>query len=303
MKRGKQIGIWLLVLAVLCSSGCGMDKLKAGECVCNIALDYIPQEFMMLEENVGSLMELNVTLKNVENQKNYKVSLNRENSYRAAVYVPEGEYKVVNCGAYPDRLVDLQLGISEKRIKLTAGKERTLSVSIKNEEEFTDWVWNMQMKRKIGQLDKFSRKVQCNGKIFKLQDIAKNIDFSTDRKVKSGKTATLYNRENQITLTVKNTEDQTMVWSDCEIEKVKFERNNVIFGQGARIGMSVYDIANEEKGIYGVPDALSGSLLFGQGHGSTNIIYKSEDSTDQMTLTSSSDGEYIACITYELETR
>ena len=92
-----------------------------------------------------------------------------------------------------------------------------------------------------------------------------------------------------------------MDWQECELIKVTFKKNNVIWGQGAFVGMDVTKAVHAEKGLYGEPYAMSGTVLAGLGYDRTYVSYLDTMSGDKLTLEIVPDGDYVSGICYELK--
>ncbi|MGN0482948.1 MAG: hypothetical protein ACI4HI_05280 [Lachnospiraceae bacterium] len=301
MKRNRQV-VLLLAFFSLLFVGCQRRELNEGNCVFSVGIEDLPQEMLMIEENARTRMEILVHLRSEVGGKKYSLILNADNDYKETAYLQGGKYKITDCSVQPKGLVEMQVGVSDKEFTLAPGRPRGTDVEIKNIDEFNDWVWNMQMQRKVGQMDCFSRKVQLDGEIIKLRNIRKIVGFSRDSAVKAKKKATLTNSDEQIEIVVRNDTSKKQPWTACQLESVTFKKNNVIFGGGGRVGMAPYDIVNCEKGLYHTPDSMRGSVLLGEDFEGTSAVYEDSESGDRLIFKISADGTYISQITYEFET-
>ncbi|MFG6356826.1 MAG: hypothetical protein K1W26_08405 [Acetatifactor sp.] len=299
MKTGRILRRAMSLLCVLALSltGCAKTgKLDEGDCACVVRLESIPQEFKMLGDNEKSLLGIEVVLENITTERRYTFALNEENGFAQDASLNPGTYKVYYCSASP-YFLHMKMKAREDQLNVSKGGSNELTVYIENMEEFTDTVWNAQPTREIMQQDKFSRKVQWNGQIIDMQDITEYIDFTLDRQVRGYEQVSLSG--SGIMITVQNQTSESVDWTECELIKVQAGASDVIFPQGARVGMSVKEIVHAQDGIYGTPDSMTGFLLIGTGMDKTGMVYYDESSGDKITLECTTDAEYICDIIYE----
>lgn len=300
MRKKTGVAVLLVCILGLFLAGCTKTgKLDEGECACVVRLEDIPQEIKMLGDNVQDMLEISVILENITTERQYRFELNTENDFRQNASLNPGVYKVYRCSASP-YFLNIEIAAGQEDLEVGKEKENEITVCIKNLEEFTDLVWEMQPVREIMQLDKFSRQIQWGGRIIDLEQIMDYIEFSSDQETVRGyEQITLYNADARVWVTLQNQTSQEVSWEECKLIKVWFERPNVILGQGVKVGMSVREIAHAKEGIYGTPDSLTGSVLFAAGVDKVGMIYYDESSGDRLTLESNSEGEYISRIMYE----
>ncbi len=299
MKIGKKQRFAALVVCVLVLSltGCGKTgKLDEGDCACVVSLESIPQEFKMLGDNDKSLLEIGVALENISTERKYYFILDEENDFKQEATLYPGVYKVYYYRSSPSFL-HMQIAARQEQLDVARDKVNEMTLYIKNQEEFSDLVWNFQPVREIMQLDMFSRKAQWQGQIIDLERITDYIDFEYDQPVKGYDQVTIFN--SGVEITVQNQTSEAASWKECKLIKVRVAGTSLIFAQGARVGMSVQEIAHADEGIYGTPDSMGGAFLIGMGMDGTSMVYYDESSGDRLTLECTASGDYISNITYE----
>ena len=298
-KRYRVNGAAIFILALFLI-GCGKaGRLDEGNCPCVVRLQDIPREFKMLEENLQEQLEISVTLENITTERQYRFELNTENGFQQNASLNPGIYKVNYCSGSP-YFLNMDIAAVQADLEVGLDRENEITVYIQNETAFSDLVWDMQPIREVMQSDKFSRQIQWGGQMIDLENILDYIEFSSDQTVRGYDQITLFNQEACVRVTLQNQTAQEASWKECELIKVQFERPNVIFGQGAKVGMPVREIVHAREGIYGTPDSLTGSILFAAGVDAVGIVYYDEASGDRLTLESGHDGKEIYRITYEL---
>lgn len=299
MKIGKRQRFAVIVVCVLVLSltGCGKTgKLDEGDCACVVSLESIPQEFKMLGDNEKDLLEIGVALENITTERKYYFILDEENGFKQEATLYPGVYKVYYYISSPSFL-HMQIAARQEQLDVARDKVNEMTLYIKNQEEFSDLVWNFQPVREIMQLDKFSRKAQWQGQIIDLERITDYIDFEYDQPVKGYDQVTIFN--SGVEITVQNQTSEAASWKECKLIKVQVAGTSLIFAQGARVGMSVQEIAHADEGIYGTPDSMGGAFLIGMGMDGTSMMYYDESSGDRLTLECTASGDYISNITYE----
>ncbi len=300
MKKRYRVNSAAIFLLVLFLTGCGKaGRLDEGNCPCVVRLQDIPREFKMLEENLQEQLEISVTLENITTERQYRFELNTENGFQQNASLNPGIYKVYYCSGSP-YFLNMDIAAVQEDLEVGLDRENEITVYIQNETAFSDLVWDMQPIREVMQSDKFSRQIQWGGQMIDLENILNYIEFSSDQTVRGYDQITLFNQEACVRVTLQNQTAQEASWKDCELIKVQFERPNVIFGQGAKVGMPVREIVHAREGIYGTPDSLTGSILFAAGVDGVGIVYYDDASGDRLTLESGHDGKDIYRITYEL---
>lgn len=299
MRVKRNLGRAATLVCVLALSLVGCAKkgnLDEGECAVVVSLENIPQEFKMLGDNEKDLLGIEVTLQNITTERQYKFLLDEENGFKQEASLNPGVYKVYYCSSSPYFLL---MDIASRQDQLDVSKDgvNELTVYIENYEDFSDSVWNSQPVREIMQQDKFSRMAQWQGQVIDLQDITDYIEFEYDREVRGYEQVTLHN--SGVWITVQNQTPQAAPWTDCELIKVQTSGTGIILPQGARVGMSLKDIAHAQEGIYGTPDSMTGSLLIGTGMDRAGMVYYDQSSGDKITLECTPDADYICNIIYE----
>lgn len=298
MKKG------LLLLAVsalvLGLTGCGSNALE-GDCECTVALQNVPKEMEMLDDNLLEIFSIEVELENIYSEKSIEVELTAENDFKEELKLQPGTYLVKYCYASSGNLVPMEVEAKQEKIELTRDNPLTIDVAITNSAEFADWAWNTEPTREILEEDAFSRRVQFEGQLIDVTEIAKYVEFTHEEQVRAYEKVIIGNGEKGITITVQNQNETAANWQDCKLVEVTFRKNNVIWGQGAFVGMEVKEAVHAKEGLYGEPYNMSGTVLAGMGYDSTSVSYLNENSGDKLTLEIVPDGDYISRITYAFE--
>ena len=294
-------GLWLsaVFLLMLGLTGCGDNALE-GNCKCVVALDNVPKEMDMLDENILEQVYVKVNLENIYSEKDITIELNAENDFQAELKLQPGTYTVNYCYAGPGIIVPIEAECKQEKVELTRENAQTIEITITNESEFADWVWNLNPAREVLETGAFSHKIQFEGKVIDLEQIANYVEFTYDKQVAAYKKASI-SGDKGVSITVLNENDEAADWKDCKLVEVSFDKSNVVWGQGAFIGMDVAEAVNAQEGLYGEPSAMSGTVLYGLGYAETFVSWLDEKSGDRLTLEISPDGDYISGITYDLE--
>lgn len=297
MKKG--LLLWAVLILFIGLTGCGAKALE-GDCKCVVALENVPKELDMLDENLLEQFYVKVHMENIYSEKTMTVELNAENDFEAELKLQPGTYKIDYCYAGPTFLVPIEVESKVEKVELTKENTESVQVAITNESDFVDWAWSMNPSREILEAGAFSHKVQFEGQLIDLTEITNYVEFNYDKQVSSYKKATI-SGEKGVAITVLNENDAAANWQDCKLIEVSFGKNNVIWGQGAFIGMDVAKAANAKTGLYGKPASMSGTVLVGLGYADTCVSWLDEKSGDKLTLTIEPGGDYISGITYALE--
>lgn len=294
--------ILLLAAAALALglTGCGKDAL-AGECKCRVSLQNVPKELEMLEDNLLEQFQIVVSLENIYSEKSVKAELSAENDFCEELKLQPGTYVLEYCYAGPDSLVPLEVEANIEKLELTKDNPVQIGVTITNREEFADWAWENAVSREVLATGAFSHKVQFEGQLIDVTKITDYVEFVSDKQVRGYEKATLSNTEKGVTIVVLNENEAAADWQDCKLVKVTFGKNNIIWGQGAFVGMEVKEAVHVKEGLYGEPYDMSGTVLAGLDYAATYVSYLDEKSGDKLTLKLRPDGEYISEISYELE--
>lgn len=296
-------GIWLSVIVcmlMLGLSGCGRNALE-GNCECIVALTEIPKELEMLDENILDEFYIKVELENIYSEKSMDVKLTADNDFQVKLKLQPGTYLVRYLYAAPSYLVPVEVASRQEKVELTKDSKTTVDIFITNQEDFSDWLWNMDPSREVLQEDAFSHRVQFEGKMIDIEDITDYVEFSYDSSLRAYEKATISNSEKGVTITVLNDSNIDAVWQDCKLIEVSFSKNNIIWGQGAFVGMDVTKAVNAKTGLYGEPSSMAGTILAGLGYSSTKVSWLDETSGDKLTLMIAPDGDSISGITYAFE--
>lgn len=298
MKRGSLV--FALVILILGLTGCGKNELE-GDCKCTIALLDVPKELEMLDENLLEEFNISVRLENIYTEKTIDVRLTAANDFCQELKLQPGTYLIKYTYAGPVSLIPVEVEVKQEKIELTRGTPLAVDVVITNRKEFADWAWDMEASREILEESAFSGEIQFEGQMIDVTRIADYVEFEQKSKIPAYEKETLTNSEKGVSIVVQNTGDEAVNWRECELIKVSFKKNNVIWGQGAFVGMDVTKAVHAQKGLYGAPYAMSGTVLAGLGYTFTYVSYLDPMSGDKLTLEIVPDGDYISGISYELK--
>ncbi len=290
----------ILVTMVLCMlglSGCSDNALK-GDGKCVVSVEDMPKELSMLDENILEQFSIRVTLENIYTEEQVDVRLNAENEFCEELDLIPGTYRIVSCYNSSTRLVPMELEVAQEKVELTKEETGAVDIRICNREAFSDWAWNSEASREILQADAFSHKIQMDGQIMELEQVMEYVTFEYDEKVAGFEKVTLSNREKGVTMVLQNTQEEAASWKDCKLVEIHFTQNNVIWGQGAHVGMDVTQAVHATDGLYGKPDDMSGTILAGAGYDHTYVSWLNEDNGDKLSLELEPDGDYISEIIY-----
>ncbi len=297
----KKRQLFLAVSALMFGlTGCGKHALE-GDCECVVSLLEVPKELEMLDENVLEQFVINVELENIYSEKSIDVELTAENDFCEELKLQPGTYLVKYCYAGPGNLVPLKVEAKQEKLELKRDTPLSVDVMITNGAEFADWAWSSEPTREILEENAFSHKVQFEGQLIDVTQITDYVEFTYDNKVGGYDKAAISNGEKGVTIVVQNQSEAPAEWQDCKLVEVSFRKNNVVWGQGAFVGMEVKAAVHAREGLYGAPDDMSGTVLAGLSYDSTYVSYLEENSGDKLTLEIVPGGEYIAGIRYALE--
>ncbi len=290
----------ILVVMVLCMLGLGgcSDNALKGDSECVVSVEDMPKELSMLDENILEQFYIKLTMENIYTEEEIDVRLNAENDFRVELNLIPGTYRIVSCYNYSSRLVPMELEAVQEKVELTKDGKGTVDIRITNREAFSDWAWNCEASREILQADAFSRKIQLDGQVMELEQVKDYVTFEYDEKVAGFEKVTLSNGEKGITVVLQNTQEEAAGWQDCKLVEIHFTKNNVIWGQGAHVGMDVTQAIHATDGLYGKPDDMSGTILAGVGYDHTYVSWLNEDNGDKLSLELEPDGDYISEIIY-----
>lgn len=303
MKQKKTFLVLLLFLLTMLSlTACGKEgKLDEGDSKCNVYFTDIPKEFTMLEQNLLDEFEIRITLENTINETTYAIILNQENDYSTQISLHPGTYKVCYVSNNMSQYNGIHLAAGAETIELSPDTVGELAVVIDNPEEFQKiWMATQPMPEML-LADKFSRQLQINRKVIDMADILNEIELTPENNgsVNPYRKLNLTNNEYGITVTVLNNTEKTLLWKECDVISIRATKNMVVFPEGITLGMASDKILNKTSGLYGEPDACTGSLLFGWQFDDTSFFYNDSVSGDKITVKLSPDVDYIQEITYE----
>lgn len=303
--------IWRLwglfaLFAVFSLTGCGKNgKLDEGSCDCTISLVDLPKEFSMLEDNIRNNFEVNVILKNITSEKLYHVTLLEKEDFNKELHLHPGIYQVYGVGSNQSSNTGITLAADAESVELKEDSPVSIQIRISNPEEFSSHWMSIQPMPEMLLAEKYGGLVQINRQIFDLRAednsaLFDALDLNYDKEVRAYEKIEVSNSEKGITLTLQNQTDDTTDWKNCRVIGIYVTKNNAVFPQGVTLGMAPSAVCHEETGLYGAPDKLTGSLLFGWHLDDTYAVYNDPYSGDKLTLDLGTDGDEIRSIRYEL---
>ena len=302
-KIGVVLSVFLLGIFLV---GCGKrGEIREGDCLLNVSLnqEQLPQSFELLGENIKEEYEIKVCLENINSERLYYIYLNPKNGYKQNAKLIPGVYKVNYETHNFANIHGMKIGIQEESVQLTRDKKTELVVNITNTNEAEAWMQSAQPTPAILKEDRFSRRVQLNGEIIDLQNILKVLPFSPSKKnhefVKPYETLEVFNSDYGIRVTMQNQSGEELPWGNCHMNAVTFNRNVVALGGGITIGSGIKEVCHAQKGVYGKPSSLKGSVFLGLNFDATSAEYLDSDSGDKITLEFLPSGICIDEIQYE----
>ena len=297
--------VLVTVLALGTLTGCSKEgKLDEGECKCVVSFVDIPKELSMLEENLQENFAVSVTLKNISNEKLYRIVLNEDNDFKKEVSLNPGVYQVYGVNASNSNNIGLTLVADKESVTLAADMPVAIRVEVEDTEAFTQHWMSVQPMPEMILAEKFDGIIQLNRKVFNLHTdssaIISELNLSHEGQVAAYDKIEVSDADMGITLTLQNQTDTPVDWRSCTVAGIYVYKNNVVFPQGVTLGMAPQAVCNAEEGHYGKPDSFTGSLLYGMGFDDTSAIYHDPESGDKLTINLGSGDSSIRSIRYEL---
>ena len=301
MKR-KVFKTFCILCMALMMTGCRNYKgnLKEGNIACKIALENIPQELVMLDEKFAGDIEIMVSLDNPVTRMYYEFFLNAENGYMQEALLNPGTYMVSYFYTTP---LHYTIDVEANQPSLLVGpdKENYVGVHIDNVDELAMQLKVMDASTEILTQDKFSRKVQWNGNVIDIESLKDRIQFDYLEPVGAFQEVLVESEREKVALRVMNETMKPANWQDCVIKGVVFSGCNVVLPSGITIGMPYSDVAHVQKGIYGTPDMMKGSILLGFGIDAMYAHYNDTVSGDRIVVKSDDSGAFVETIQYDFE--
>lgn len=297
------LGSLVLTLAL---TGCGKDgKLDEGDCKCTISFVDIPRELSMLEENVQKNFSVNLTLKNITNEKLYHITLDQDNSFKKEISLHPGVYSVYTPYASQSGNTGISMAANVQSVELSADKTAEIQVFVDNSEEFTQHWMSVQPMPEMILADKFDGHIQINRKIVDLRadnasELISQLNVTYDNQVPAYGKIEVSDGEMGVRLTLQNQSDTAADWHSCKLIGIYVFKNNVVFPQGVTLGMSPETVCHNADGLYGEPDSFTGSLLYGWGFDDTRAIYRDAKTGDKITVNLGPGNSSIRSIQYDL---
>ena len=198
-----------------------------------------------------------------------------------------------------DGAVSPQVESDRDSYEIQRDQENKIELTITNETEFNRWVAQMWVDPVIRRAGQFSGQIQFEGQVIDLERIADHVEFEEESQVAPHQKTELDNGEKGVHITVLNEGESAKSWRECRVIRVRFTKDNVIFGQGVRVRTPASEILHGEDGIYGMPARLDGCVLIGLSYDDFQAVYNDDTTGDRMTLTVDPGGDYITQIDYE----
>ncbi|MDE6014780.1 MAG: hypothetical protein K2H41_03610 [Acetatifactor sp.] len=297
------LGGLFLTLAL---AGCGKTgKLDEGDCKCTISFVDIPRELSMLEDNVKKNFSIQLTLKNITNEKQYHITLDQDNSFKKEISLHPGVYSIYTLYASQSSNTGISMAADVQSVELSADKPSEIHVFVDNAEEFTQHWMSVQPMPEMILADKFDGHIQINRQIVDLRadnasELISQLDVTYENQVPAYGKIEVSDGQMGVRLTLQNQSDSPADWHSCKLIGIYVFKNNVVFPQGVTLGMSPETVCHNTEGLYGEPDKFSRSLLYGWGFDDTYAIYKDEKTGDKITVNLGSGNSSIQSIQYDL---
>ncbi len=303
----KRLIILLFTMIALSATLTGCNKkgeLNEGECKCSISFVDIPKELTMLEENLQENLAINVTLKNISNEKVYDIVLTQDNEFKKEISLHPGVYQVYSVYASQSGITGIRMTAKEDSVTLSPESLGAVHVYVENAEEFTSHWMNVQPMPEMLLAEKFDATVQINRNIINLRTdstaLIDQLNLTYTEQVAPYDKIQLTNTDKGITVTLQNQTNTTANYRECQVVEIYATKNQIVFPQGVTLGMAPETVCNSENGLYGEPDAFTGSLLYGMDFDDTCAIYNDPVSGDKITINLGIGDTAIRSIRYEL---
>ena len=296
----KMIMRWglLLLLCTAFLTGCTNNgRVDEGNIACVIELEDVPEEFTTLREDMREKLEIEVHLWNQVKDRSYAINLSRENGFRQEAMLNPGIYQVRYVSVMPSFL-HFKVQARENALEVGTDKSNDLSLYVTDPQALARDIQWMEPSEEILLQDRFSRMVQWKGELIAIRDIRNYVEFTYEQPVPPYQQAIIGNGEDKIGIVVMNETDQPLPASECVIQSVTFNSVNAVLPGGVMVGTSFLDVVHKEKGSYGTPQSMTGSILYGVGLDQTGAVYLDPESGDKITVKCSSNGKEIVQITY-----
>lgn len=302
--------LWALLVGLTMAAalgGCGKNgRLNEGNCKGVVSFTDIPREFTMLESNLQENFTIYVTLKNVVNEKEYDIRLTQDNQFKQELSLNPGVYQVSSVYAGQAANTGISVAADAEKMEFTREGLATLHIRVENQEEFTRHWMSVQPMPEMLLAETFDGLIQINRQIFDLRaedcsGLLSQLDIQYEDPVAPFRQVTLTDSGLGISVTLLNDDEDPADWKDCRLVEIYVTRNNAVFPRGVTLGMAVDDVCRGSDGLYGEPDAFTGSLLYGWELDDTYAVYKDPASGDVMTICLGGDRSGIRSIRYGLQ--
>jgi len=295
----------LLLFSLVLLTGCGkQEKMKDGECKLTVCFKNIPQEFYLSDENIQKHFAIQVTLKNIVNEKLFEVELNQENEYQEVLFLHPGIYQITELSTNQRDTLFMDLETDEDSLELSADEKEFLNITVGNPEEFTAHWMDVQPLPEMTLAERFDGVIQVNRQLIYLrtepaQNLLQLLSLEAEETLEPFEKKEITDKEAGLVLTIQNQTEEPAPIGEGKIIRLLATKNTVIFPQGVSLGMNPGKICHEGTGLYGEPDGLEGNLLFGFIPDNLYAVYTDPVSGDKITLNLGPDGEAVTSILYE----
>lgn len=299
----KKILSTLCMLCIACMmTGCSRNKgnLHEGNIACKIALENIPNELIQMDDKFAGDIEIMVSLDNPVTRMYYEFFLNAENGYTQEALLNQGTYMVSYFYTTPFHYT-IDVEANQPSLIVGPDKGNYVGVHIGNVDELSKQLNEMVASTDILTQDMFSRKVQWNGKVVDIESLKDRIDFDYSEPVGAFQEVTIESERDKVALRVVNETVKPIRWQDCTVKSVIFSGCNAVMPSGTAIGMPYTDVVHEQKGIYGTPNTMRGSILLGFGIDALSAHYNDMTSGDRIIVMSDDSGAFVKTIQYDFE--
>jgi len=301
--------VFVVVAFVLLMTGCQKHgKLNEGDCKLDVVLIGIPENFEDLPDSIKELCGVEVTLKNISNEKEYTIHLDYDNGFKVQANLNPGTYAVEKCVGNHSEVLAFTPEVQADSVTLQKDKKtKKLEVEIKDTNGLDDSISDIMPTKKILKLDMFSRKIQIDGKVIAMTDIL-NKDLSIfrdmdtpieDIDVEPNESYKISGDE--IIVEVYNTSSKTVNVAKCKVLSIEITKNIAILPKGVMFGQSLQEVCNAENGLYQTPDKCKGPLLLDYELDNMTCTYNDESSGDKISIRFNCNGWYVADIKYQFE--
>lgn len=285
--------VMMIFTTLLC--GCGFDSGKEW---CEFELKDKPEEFLEICEMYDEEIRIDITLKNVDTEKNSFIILYENDNFYVREKLKPGFYEVESFYSNCELVQGIEL--DDEKIVVRENEENHVGVYVTDISKMLENIEDMKNVDEITNVDKFSRKVIYKGELIDIRELLRNKCTITEN-VSMGERISRCDMEEDIIYEVINTSNDYREFRDCELRCITFSDKNVVFPQGVMVGMSLEKIVNKEDGLYFEPDDLQGSIWYGLiPEMNMSAVYWDKEGGDEIIIECTPDGKYVRNITYKI---